>query len=75
MPDEKETIKKWIETWEKAGSALGVIRAQEIRNVNTSSAIRLLSSSFSWARQSLILRSSSGLVEQQFFFKKLHPHD
>lgn len=68
----KELMLKWVNTWKKAGRELAKIRIDEIRQISTQEALQNLSGAFESARLNSPLRASSGLVEQQAYFKKLH---
>ena len=68
MTDE-EKIKKWVETWQRAGPALERIRARELREWRYDPVMvdALLEIGFRFA----VPRTTSGLVEQQRLFRKL----
>ena len=68
MTDE-EKIKKWVETWQRAGPALERIRARELREWKYDSVMvdALLEIGFRFAQP----RPMTGLVEQQRLFRKL----
>ncbi len=69
--DEARLVREHIERWKRAGPALEKIRLEELRNVDTKSAFVQLRRAFVLASR-LPARPSSGLVEQQAWFKKLH---
>ena len=68
MTDE-EKIKKWVETWKRAGPALERIRARELREWKYDPVMvdALLEIGFRFAQP----RPMTGLVEQQRIFGKL----
>ena len=68
MTDE-EKIKKWVETWQRAGPALERVRARELREWRYDPAVvdALLEIGFRFAAP----RPMTGLVEQQRLFGKL----
>ncbi len=68
-PDRK-LMRQWVETWMRAGRELDQIRRREIESANTREAIRQLFGSPE-AFHSLPPRTTSGLVEQQAWFRKL----
>jgi len=70
MTDE-EKIKKWVETWQRAGPALERIRARELREWKYDPVMvdSLLELGFLFS----VPRPMTGLVEQQRLFRKLAP--
>jgi len=71
--EERETIRRWAETWEDAGPHLELVRRQDIERADTQEALAMLESAFNHATRSLPPRPSSGLVEMQHWFAKLRP--
>jgi len=64
-------VRRWVETWQRAGEELEAIRRAEIRSVNTQEAVRQI---FGAGGPTLPPPSpTSGLVEQQMWFARLHP--
>lgn len=74
MPDaqsDRELLRRWVETWRRAGPELAEIRRREIESTDTCEAIRqIFGSPASWPCN-LPASTSSGLVEQQAWFAKL----
>ncbi|MGI8601690.1 MAG: hypothetical protein ACR2OZ_01690 [Verrucomicrobiales bacterium] len=69
--EERELTKRWVETWKRAGPLLQAIRDEEIRAAKTADAFTAFASlSEHWIRTNPPL-PSSGLVEQQRWFRKL----
>ena len=64
-------MKKWVETWKTTGPILEKIRREEIRKVSTVLAMQQLAGAFDSSTYMHPPRESSGLVEQQAFFRKL----
>lgn len=68
--EERELMRRWVETWQRAGRELEEIRRREIEATDTREAIRQL-----FGSTSPLLNSpppaTSGLVEQQAWFAKL----
>ena len=63
-------LRRWVETWQRAGEELDEIRRGEIQSFNTQRAIRQLfgpQASF----QGVPARATSGLAEQQAWFAKM----
>ena len=68
--EQKELMRRWVETWRRAGPELEAIRRRELASMNTSEAIRQIFGDWdSFAQMPPSL--SSGLVEQQAWFAKL----
>jgi hypothetical protein len=68
--DEREMMRRWVETWKQAGPELEAIRREEIRNLDPLKVLPLLEDAFNQALR-LPLRPTSGLVEMQDWFAKL----
>ena len=68
-------LKRWAETWERAGRELSLIRRRELEHMTDeqakAAALDLLNMSLP---EGLPARRASGLVEQQRLFSKLHSH-
>jgi hypothetical protein len=69
--DEREAIRRWVETWKEAGPELEAIRHREIREADNLKTLALLECAFNQALRTAPLRPSSGLVEMQAWFRKL----
>jgi len=67
---ERELMRRWVETWRRAGTELDEIRRRELEATDTREAIRQVFGSAA-AFQDLPTRTTSGLVEQQAWFAKL----
>jgi len=70
--DEAEQRRRWVKTWKKAEPELEAIRRREIQEADNLKALESLTSSFNYAVR-LPARPSSGMVEMQRLFAKLHP--
>jgi len=70
VQDEDRLLRRWVETWVKAGPKLEAIRRSELRALSDAERMRiadeLLQIGFRFARP----RPTSGLVEQQRWFQK-----
>ncbi len=64
-------MKRWVETWKTAAPELERIRLAEVKRADTSEAILALTGSLEAALRDLPPRPTSGLVEQQAWFRKL----
>lgn len=69
--EERETLRRWVETWKEAGPKLEAIRQREIREADNLKSLALLESAFNHALRTTPLRPSSGLVTMQEWFRKL----
>ena len=69
--DEQEAIRKRIAQWERSSTRINAMRAEEIRNTSTPDAMRVFKGSALWAAKHRPAKLSSGLVEQQRWFRKL----
>lgn len=67
---ERELMRRWVETWLRAGQELEQIRRRELRAIDTREAARqLFGTGSSWPAAPE--RTLSGLVEQQAWFARL----
>ena len=64
-------IRQWVARWQKAGPKLERIRLQELRHTDVGASIEQLEDSFQSALINYPARVSSGLIEQQRWFKRL----
>jgi hypothetical protein len=69
--DEREAMRRWVETWKEAGPALEAIRRKEIEAINVLESLAALEDAFNYALRELPPRQSSGLVEMQKWFARL----
>jgi hypothetical protein len=69
---EKAQVRAWIRTWAKAGPILERIRLKSLRRVNTAAAIQAFDLAYKSARLHSTPRLSSGLIEQQRWFRRGH---
>jgi hypothetical protein len=67
---ERELMRRWVETWKRAGRELEMIRRREIETTDTRKAIKQLFGPDA-VLQEREPRTTSGLVEQQAWFAKL----
>ncbi|MSV29054.1 MAG: hypothetical protein EXQ52_09965 [Bryobacterales bacterium] len=66
---DRELMRRWVETWQRAGKELDEIRCREIAATDNREAIRQLFEA--GAAFPEIPPTTSGLVEQQAWFAKL----
>lgn len=68
---DKETLARWVKTWQEYGPELEQIRLREVREEDNRLSLQLLAPAFEHARLTAKLEASSGLVEMQKYFQKL----
>lgn len=68
--EERELMRRWVETWKRAGPELEAIRQREIREADNVQVVAMLRGVMNVATQ-LPPRPSSGLVEMQRLLAKL----
>jgi hypothetical protein len=71
--DDREAMRRWVETWKEAGPALEAIRLREIRDADNLQVLAALECAFNQALAALPPRPTSGLVEMQEWFARLRP--
>lgn len=69
--DDRETMRRWVQTWSEASPRLEAIRQSEIRQLDNLEVLKTLECAFNHAARSLPPQPSSGLVEMQRWFAKL----
>ncbi len=69
---EKAQLRGWIRNWEKLGPKLEELRRKGIRQVDTAAAIEAFGLAYKSAQLHCPPRKTSGLVEQQRWFKRGH---
>lgn len=69
--DDAESLKHWVECWKNAGPRLEALRREAIRNTDTTQALMNLTGAFQSALLHHPPAPTSGLIEQQAWFKKL----
>ena len=70
-PLDAQRLKRAVSAWEISSPVLQEDRRKHIREASTVEAIQQLTDAFEAARRELGPRESSGLVEQQKYFKLL----
>jgi len=70
--EELALMKKWVETWKTTGPLLDKIHREELRNLDTFQAISNLLGPIDFTQEPFRPKPTSGLIEQQALFKKLH---
>jgi hypothetical protein len=65
------TAKQWGEHWQRVGSILEQINAEELRAMDAQEAIQKILPMCDWCFENSEPRTTSGLVEQQRYFAKM----
>jgi hypothetical protein len=68
--EERDLLRRWVDTWRRAGEELNEIRRREIESAHTQQAVLRLFGTGELAYTSPP-RTSSGLVEQQAWFARV----
>ncbi|MBU4184632.1 MAG: hypothetical protein KKC23_00210 [Proteobacteria bacterium] len=68
---DRDRIKKWVETWKRAGSALDEVKRRELRAYNYFENQALVDEMLQWAVDHQKIRLTTGMVEQQRLFMKM----
>jgi hypothetical protein len=68
-PEQWAQMKRWVDTWKKAGPELEKIRFEEVRNADTQASVRALAGMALMSLPSHPPKPTSGLVEQQRWFR------
>ncbi len=66
-----ETLRYWVACWKRAGARLEELRREELRHTDTQQSLIALAGAFESCRLHHSASPSSGLVEQQRWFKRL----
>jgi hypothetical protein len=69
-PAEVALGRQWVEAWREAGREMELLRRQELRRLDAQRAIALLCGPADYHVPPRAPRTTSGLVEQQRWFKK-----
>jgi len=69
--DDREAMRRWVETWKQAGPELEAIRRKEIEALDTHEELAALEGAFNYATRYVPPDASSGLIEMQRWFAKL----
>lgn len=64
-------LRRWVETWRRAGDALARVKRDELARLDTVQTLRQLTDAFEHALRHAQPTYTSGLVEQQRIFARL----
>ena len=68
---EVDRIRQWVDCWKTAGLRLEELRRKELRHADTQESLQNLAGAFESCRLHHKPASTSGLIEQQRWFKRL----
>lgn len=71
-PSEQAAIAQWARTWRLAGPALSEIERRELREMTHADWQRAVAAVLSLPAVSVEAPATSGLIEQQKWFKKIY---
>ncbi|MEO7299723.1 MAG: hypothetical protein ABI042_14240 [Verrucomicrobiota bacterium] len=69
-PDERVRAKKYVDNWKVVGPVLEELRRKELKNVDTYKFVQQLSGSFDFSLPPYRPEPTSGLIQQQAWFKQ-----
>lgn len=69
--EDADNLKRWVQCWKNAGPRLEALRREAIRNADTTQGLLNLAGAFRSALLHHTPAPTSGLVEQQAWFKKI----
>jgi hypothetical protein len=69
--DQSTEARSWVEGWQRAGRRLRDLKRSELGRISTAEALRNLAGAFESCRLHFAPRPTSGLIEQQRWFRKL----
>ncbi len=69
-PEQVELGRRWVQAWREAGQEMERLRRQELRRLDAYRAIALLCGPADYHLPPRAPKPTSGLVEQQYWFKK-----
>jgi len=74
-PEQVAAGRRWVQAWREAGQAMERLRREELRRLDGQRAIALLCGPADYTAPPRAPRPTSGLVEQQQWFKKAASRD
>jgi hypothetical protein len=66
----RDLTQRWVDTWIAAGEALAEVKRRELQHLDTQKAIALLCGPADYTKEPRAPKPYSGLVEQQYWFRK-----
>ena len=74
-PEQIEQGRRWVKAWREAGQEMERLRREELRRLDAYRAIELLCGPADYHVPPRVPKATSGLVEQQYWFKKAAGHE
>lgn len=74
-PEQIAQGKLWVQAWRKSGEAMARLRREELRRLDARKAIALLCGPADYRTAPRAPKPTSGLIEQQRWFKKAARND
>jgi len=71
MDQSDKDLKQWVSCWAKAAPHLAILRCREIINTDTARGIAMFDEAFESAMLKAKPLSTSGLVRQQMYFRRV----
>jgi hypothetical protein len=68
----RDAIREHVAAWRRAAPVLQQVRDEDIRHAKTPAALQSFAGSALWAAEHRNLSATSGLIEQQRWFAKIH---
>ncbi|MFZ1935166.1 MAG: hypothetical protein WBL72_16830 [Thermoguttaceae bacterium] len=68
---EREQLRRWVAAWKRAGERMDELRREELPHTDTQQSLLSLASAFESCRLHYTPLPTSGLVEQQYWFRRL----
>jgi hypothetical protein len=68
---ETEALRRWVACWKAAGARMEELRRERLRHIDTQQSLMNLADAFESCRIHRQPRPTSGLVEQQRWFRRL----
>ena len=68
---EREQLRRWATCWKRVGARLDELRREELPHTDTQQSLLSLASAFESCRLHYKPLPTSGLVEQQYWFRRL----
>ena len=74
-PEQIAQGKQWVEAWKRAGEAMEKLRREDLRRLDGYRAIEMLCGEYDYTVEPRAPKPNSGLVEQQYWFKRAAGRD
>ena len=69
--EEQRLTKQWVETWQQTGPLLARMRRDELRRLDSYQVLQALVGPLDFSQEPYCPKPTSGLIEQQVWFRKL----